>query len=264
MYKKLLLYTILSLCFWQPSAAQVTPVKKDSTEVHRNIENYSKKRKFTKFVYRLFFKPTVKKSALKKSKVPKYIKNYANYEGKVIRKIIIKTLDPFGFDIDGSEKKSKTWTERQGNAIHLKSKYWTIRNHLLFKKNDVLDSLLVKESERLIQQQRYVRKVVIKPTLINNSKDSVDVEITVLDSWSLIPSGALSDTRGNLQITERNFFGLGHEFENTFKQRFTDNKNAYGMRYIVPNFKNTFIRTEILYDKDFLFPLHQMGGRNYF
>ncbi|ESU26271.1 hypothetical protein FLJC2902T_27510 [Flavobacterium limnosediminis JC2902] len=232
-------------------AAQVTPVKKDSVELHQNIENYSKKRKFTKFLYRLIFKPSVKKSVIRKSKVPNYSDNYTGYQGKIIRKITINTLDPFGFDVDGSEKNSKTWTERRGNALHLKSKHWTIRNHLLFKKNDVLDSLLVKESERLIQQQRYIRKVAIKPIPISNSKDSIDIIINVLDAWSLIPSGALSDTKGTLEITERNFFGLGHEFENTFSQRFTDNKNAYGMRYIVPNFKNTFIRTAILYDKDF-------------
>ncbi|HSD13183.1 MAG TPA: hypothetical protein VLB74_00900 [Flavobacterium sp.] len=259
MYKKLLLYSILLFCFWQPLEAQVVPVKKDSTKVKRdstavvfqNIENYSKRRKFTRFLHRLIFRPTDKKSDVKKNKAPNYSANFTGYQGKIIRKISINTLDPFGFDIDGSERNPKMWAERQGNLIHLKTKHWTVRNQILFKKNDRLDSLLLKESVRLIQQQRYIRKVAIRPIPLANSKDSVDIEITVLDSWSLIPSGSLSSTHSTLEITERNFFGLGHEFQNIFKQRFSDNKNAYEMRYTIPNFKNTFIRTTILYDKEY-------------
>lgn len=258
MLQRLLLYIIIFLCLGQPLAAQVVPTKKDSIKVKRdstevifhNIENYSKKRKFTRFLHRLLFKPTNRKSNAKKENAQVHPTNFADFQCKIIRKINITTFDPFGFDIDGYEKNPKTWFERQGNTVHLKTKQWTIKNHLLFKRNDLFDSLLLKESERLIQQQRYVRKVSIRP-IPSNSKDSVDIEITVLDSWSLIPSGSLSNTQGNLEITERNFFGLGHEFQNIFKQRFADNKNAYEMRYIIPNFRNTFIRTAVLYDKEF-------------
>ncbi|MDO9614321.1 MAG: hypothetical protein Q7J86_07315, partial [Bacteroidota bacterium] len=34
-----------------------TPAKKDSTKLYENIEAYSGRSNFTKFVYRLFFKP---------------------------------------------------------------------------------------------------------------------------------------------------------------------------------------------------------------
>lgn len=254
MLQRLLIYSLLIFFFCQPLAAQVR-IPRDTAKVYSYIERYSKKRKFTRFLHRLIFKPTDKinnsKKKDKNSKTPTNTPGFAKYEGKIIRKININTLDPFGFDINGYEKNPKTWAERQGNRIHLKTKHWTVRNHLLFKKNDVLDSLLIQESERLIQQQRYIRKVAINPIPVVSSQDSVDIEISVLDSWSLIPSGALSENRGTFEITERNFFGLGHEFENIFKQRFTDSKNAYGMRYIIPNFKNTFIRTVILYDKEF-------------
>ena len=85
----------------------------------------------------------------------------------------------------------------------MKSKNWTIRNLLLFKKNEPLDSLVAEESERLIRKQRYVRSVIIKPVEIPNCKDSVDISVRVLDSWSLIPTGAISSSRGNFEITER-------------------------------------------------------------
>lgn len=225
---------------------------RDTTKVYSYIERFSKKRKFTKFVHRLIFKPTDRTNPTKKKKQSRPKQNiFQNYECKIIRNIEIDVLDPFGYTVDNPDKVPKKWIERAGNSMHMKSKKWTIRNHLLFKKNDQLDSLLVKESERLIQRQRYVRNVSIKPIPVKNSKDSVDISITVLDSWSLIPNGSISSTNGNTEITERNFLGLGHEFENNFKQRFTDNTTAYGMRYIVPNFKNTFISTTFIYDEDF-------------
>jgi hypothetical protein len=225
---------------------------RDTTKVYSYIERFSKKRKFTKFVHRLIFRPTERTSPQKKKKQTRQLRNvYSKYEGKIIRNIDIETLDPFGYSVDNPDKAPKKWIERAGNTTHIKSKKWAIRNHLLFKKNEPLDSLLVKESERLIQRQRYIRNVSIKPIPIKNSKDSVDITITVLDSWSLIPTGLVSSTNGNLELTERNFLGMGHFFENNFKQRFEDNENGYGMRYIVPNFKNTFITTTLLYDIDF-------------
>jgi len=218
----------------------------------KKIETYSQKRKFTSFVHRLIFKPTEKTSPKKRRKQTRNQKSvFEGFDCKIIRNIEIETLDPFSFSVDNPDKVPNKWIDKAGNNLHIKSRKWTIRNYLLFKKNDELDSLLVKESERLIQQLRFVRNVTIKPVAVKGSKDSVDISIRVLDSWSLIPTGSISSSNGTLEITERNFMGLGHEFENNFRQRFTDSENAYGMRYTIPNFKNTFINTSLLYDIDF-------------
>ena len=269
MLKRILLYFIFLLFTCQPLLAQIpvtkdttkigskrdtiiVDTKKDTTKVYRNLERYSKKRKFTKFVHKLIFRPAEKTPPQKKKRQSRAQKNmYTASEGKIIRNIDIVTLDPFGYSIDNPKKVPKQWIEKTGNAAHAKSKKWAIRNHLLFKKNEPLDSLLVAESERLIQRERYIRDVIIKPIPIEGSKDSVDISITVLDSWSLIPTGNITSSKGNIELTERNFFGMGHFFENNFKQRFTDNSDAYGVRYIIPNFKNTYISTGFLYDTDF-------------
>lgn len=251
MLKRLLFYFLLFLFCCPPLHSQVRQPR-DTTKVYSHIERYSKKRKFTKFVHRMIFRPTEKATPQKKKKQSRRQRNiYAVSEGKIIRNIEIVTLDPFGYTVDNPTRAPKKWLEKAGNAAHAKSKKWAIRNHLLFKKNQPLDSLLVKESERLIQRQRYIRNVAIRPIPIKNSKDSVDIAITVLDSWSLIPTGSISSSKGNLELTERNFFGMGHFFENNFKQSFVDNEDAYGVRYIVPNFKNTYISTGAFYDIDF-------------
>ena len=56
--------------------------------------------------------------------------------------------------------------------------------------------------------------------------------------------------QGNFDLTERNFFGLGHEIENDFTRRFVDGKRAFKGVYTINNIKNTFIKTTFTYDND--------------
>lgn len=252
----------------------------DSVKVYKNIENYSKKNKFNKLVYRMLFKSKRSETKSQKGARKRFLikKTFDRNEGKIIREIIIETLDPFGYAVDNYKDQPEKGFEKFGNGLHLKTKNWTIRNLLLFKKNEPLDSLIAKESERLIRKQRYVRSVIIKPVEIPNSKDSIDISVRVLDSWSLIPSGSISGSRGNFDLTERNFFGLGHEIENNFTKRFDDGKKAYDVRYTINNIKNTFIKTTFAYENDlndnitrsarierqFFSPLTRLAGGAYF
>jgi len=246
-------YTLLFLFCLARIDAQ-PPVKdsgNDSVKVYKKIERYSQNSKVKSFIYRLLFKSNRKSapSSANTNRKRFFIKKaFDRNEGKIIRNITIETLDPFGFSVDNYKDQPDKGFEKIGNRLHLKTKNWTIRNLLLFKKNEPLDSLLAKESERLIRRQRYVRSVIIKPVEIPNSKDSVDISIRVLDSWSLIPTGAISSSQGNFEITERNFLGLGHEFQNDITKRFDTGKSAYKAKYSINNIKNTFINTTFIYE----------------
>lgn len=232
-------------------SAQNKTVKKDSVKMYRDIEKFSKKSKFSKFFYKLIFRSLPTKKAPPKKKPKKIISTYIAFEGKIIRKINIESLDPFGYSVTDTTNKPNKWLERFGNGIHSKSKKWTLRNFLLFKKNEIFDSIIVKESERLLQSQRFIRRAIIIPSKVENSNDSIDVTIRVLDSWSLIPTGSYSSSKSKVKITERNFFGLGHEMINEYQSQSETNKNGYSFRYTIPNFKNTFIQTTAFYTKDF-------------
>ena len=246
-------YFILFLFFsCQITQAQVKSSGKDSVTVYKKIENYSKKSKFNKFVYRLLFKSHKSETKSQKNVRKEFLikKSFDRNEGKIVREIRIETLDPFGYAVDNTSDEPEKRYEKLGNRLHLKTKILTIRNLLLFKKNEPLDSLLVKESERLIRTQRYIRSVIIKPVEISGSKDSIDISIRVLDSWSLIPTGTISSSKVNLDLTERNFFGLGHEINGDYTKRFDDGRKAYSGRYTINNIKNTFIKATLLYNKD--------------
>lgn len=238
---------VLLLCC-QYGYSQEVKKEKDSAQLYKNIEKFSKKHKFTKFLHGFIFEPIKTKKAVAKKKKPRIAKKkMRSYEGKIVRKINIETLDPFGFSEKDTTKKPVNYVQRAGNSLHLKSKNLTIHNLLLIKRNKPLDSLLVKESERLVRGQRYVRSVLITPQLIKGNPDSVDVTVRVLDAWSLVPDAAFSGNRGNIALSERNFFGLGHRFDNSYQREFATGHDAYSTRYIIPNIMNTYINTAFAY-----------------
>ncbi len=241
----------LSVFFYCISVfSQTNPKEKDTVKMYKTIENYSKKRGFTKFLHKLIFEPT-KKENKSNSTVKKQIeKNYASYNGKIIRNIQIEVLDPFGFSVTDTTRKPRNFVERTGNKFHDKTSNWTIRNLLLIKKNKPLDTLLLKDSKRIIRSQKYVRRVEIDANLISKDSDSIDILVKVLDSWSTVPNFSTSTNKSTFELNEYNFLGFGHQIKNSYQRSLTNNDNAYSVDYIVPNFKNTYISTRLNYDID--------------
>lgn len=242
-----LIALIALLCF-NTGFSQERPVKQDSTKMYENIEKYSKKRKFTKMFHKLIFEPSkLNKTVIKNKSKQKY---HNNVEGKIVRNINIETLDPFGFSVSDTTKKPRNWSEKFGNRFHISTRKLAIKNLLLFRRNKPLDTLLVRESERLIRLQKYVRDIKITVEPIAKNVDSVDVYIRILDTWSSIPKGSATSSKASLGLRERNFLGTGHEFYNRFSKRYEDGKDAYSMKYEIPNIKNTYIKTTAIYQTE--------------
>ncbi|WP_367753718.1 hypothetical protein [Flavobacterium sp. WC2430] len=239
-----LLFLMLFCC--QLSFSQINKVEKDSADMYKTIQTYSKKNKFTKFMHGLIFQPI---RATAKAKIPKQ-KTHKNLQGKIIRNITIVTLDPFGYSDSDTTAYPRNWSERTGNRLHLKTKELAIKNLLLFKKNSEYNSFIIQESERIIRSQRFVNRVTISEELISKTSDSVDVYIRVLDSWSTIPKFEVSNSRISVGLNENNFFGTGQQFDYRFTNRFSDGKNANNLAYTIPNIKNTFIKTKLKYQTD--------------
>ena len=245
---KTLYFILLFFCCQGLLVAQVTKKDKDSTEIYKKIEDYPKKRKFTKALYKIVFRTTTKKPITDLKNIPK--QSFTPFEGKIIRHITIESHDPFGFSFSDSTETANSWVEKTGNFIHIKTKNFAIKNILLIKENTPLDTFLLNETERLIRAQNFIRRVQITAKDANSSKDSVDLHIEVLDTWSLIPSGSISTSKTKLTVKNRNFFGFGHEFNNSVIKSLEDGNYGYDMNYSVPNIKQTFIKTTIAYKKD--------------
>lgn len=245
MKRKLLFVLVLSLGL-QVFGQENKPAK-DTTDIYKKIENYSEKSKLTKLIHKWIFRSSepVKKEKTKRKP------NFIRYEGKIIRNIIIHSKDPFGYSVTDTTMSPENWMEKTGNKIHIKSKEMAIRNFLLLKENKPLDTFLIAESARLLRAQKYIREVSIKPQFVSTSKDSVDIIITSLDSWSLIPKVSISNSRIKIGVRERNILGTGHQVDADFYRRAEDGKGAFKAAYSVPNFKNTFINGSVGYETDY-------------
>jgi hypothetical protein len=249
-FKTIFILLFVSIIATDLAVGQSTSSKAETKKLYDNIESYSGKSKFTKFFYRMVFKPAARGS--KKKKVYKKLiqKPYSTFEGKIIRHISIVTLDPFGNSIADTLVVSKNFIIKAGNALHIKSYPWTIGNLLLIRKNQPFDSLLAKESERLVRSQKFVRDVSFFIQETAKGSDSVDVFIRELDTWSIIPKVSASAKRLYLTIDERNFAGLGHESLNGFTWNHTTGNFAYNLNYFIPNIRNTFITSTLHYGTD--------------
>jgi hypothetical protein len=230
----------------QMTFSQSNKTEKDTSAMYNNIQQFSKKHKYTKFLHGLIFRSS-KSNTSTKLTLPK---SHLNADGKIIRKIEIVTLDPFGYSDTDSTMAPKNWGERTGNKFHLKTKKLAIRNFLLFKENSIYDVFKIKETERIIRAQNFVSRVTITEKLAAPESDSIDVYIRVLDTWSSIPKFSISSSRIGTGIRDRNFFGFGHQLDYKFTNRFADGKNANNVSYSIPNIKNSFVTATAQYAID--------------
>jgi hypothetical protein len=258
----------------RPLLSQPADSLSDSTNLYSNIENYSEKSKLTKFLYRLVFKPVAPGSKSSKPKRLPAQKSYSTFEGKIIRKIHIQTLDPFGYSIGDTIVPSSSFLSETGNKLHIKTHPFIIRNFLLIKENQVFDSLLVKESERLVRANKFITDVSFYIKKCSPISDSIDIFIRELDSWSIVPDGSISGSRISVMLTDQNFAGLGHQFEIGNTWNTSNRKNAFTTGYYIPNYRNTYIRSSLVYsideqnnydfifavDRPFFSPLAQWGA----
>jgi hypothetical protein len=226
---------------------QNTPDTTATKELYENIETKTGKNKITKLIHGMFFKPVA--PALKKKRTYKKLiqKPYSTFEGKVIRRISITTLDPFGYLIADTTAAPHNFMTKAGNKLHIQSRPGAIRNLLLVRENQLFDSLLVKESERLVRSQKYVRDVSFFVIATSKNSDSVDIYIRELDTWSLIPKGAVNTTKLAFSLNDRNFLGLGHDTQDGFVWNHKTGDFDYNLNYHIPNIRNTFINSTIHY-----------------
>lgn len=236
------LFIFFIFCF-SCSLAQQKKTEQDSTEVYEKIEEYSKKSKVGKMLHGWIFRPIKGKPGQEYD-----LRNVADFQphlNKSIGHITIKTNNPFGFSFIDSTQTARSWLEKIGNNLHVKSKEYAVRDYLVFKENDVLDTLLISESERLLRSKRFIREVEILPT--NSKSDSIDLKITTLDAWSIIPDAVISSSETKFRVTEYNFIGTGHRLDLGYSHHKEDKENGYGISYSVPNFKNTYISGTAIY-----------------
>jgi hypothetical protein len=203
---------------------------------------------------------------------------YAPYEEKIIRNVNIKILDVFGPTIQNPDGKPKSLLEKSGDFFHVRTHRWIIKNRLLFRKGDPINSLKVSESERLLRDNNFIydARIFVRDTLNN---DSVDVDVIVQDVWSIAAAvdGDPRKEQLTLGLNESNFMGLGQQVQQQirFDPTLPKGYNYTGL-YTVNNIYKTFLTSQVYYrfqtgqtyygggiNRDFISPaIKWAGGSN--
>ena len=155
--------------------------KKDS--LYYKIEKFSDKRKVTKFIHRFIFRREPDSTSVK-SNTEKL--SQKTYDKKVIRNIRIETIDPFGYNSKDSKEVGR-WYDWIKDHLHSSTRRSTVNNFLLFEEGEEYNAQKLYESERLLRAMPFINRVNISVSDSTSSKDSIDVVVKVLDSWSLKP-----------------------------------------------------------------------------
>lgn len=213
----------------------------DSTK-YKAIEAFSKKSKFTGFLHKILFRQIIKE---KLPPVEKEARKLTSNEGKIIRRIQITTLDPFGYNLSDTSVQPEIFPLKAGNSLHVKTKPLIIKNLLLFKENERFDSLRIKESARLVRSQKYIRDIFLD--VLPASRDSVDIHIRVSDVWSIVPSYQGTSSVFGLGISDFNFVGLGNNFVARSLWKKPGNENITHLKYLMPNIRNSYISLNVQY-----------------
>lgn len=239
MNKSILIFIFVLSCFSFANAQE----GKDS--LYYKIEEFSDKRKFTKFLHRFIFRREADSASVSSRKEKQ---SQESYDGKFIRNVRIETIDPFGYNTKDTKEKSK-WYDWFTNHLHSNTRISTVNNYLLFRKGEAYNAQKLYESERLLRQMNFVNRVHI--SVENSSSDSVDVAVKVLDSWSLKPRLSYSGSKIGLGITEENLLGLGHEVDFLYRNDSKEKQDYFYGSYLANNLFGSYINAQILGERDF-------------
>lgn len=228
------------------SAQTKNPEADDTNKtVVEDIKEYSEKGTFLSKLLR----DIIVKDDPPTDKTPDRDKKTINkYQGKVIRKIEIVNLDVFGTSVDHPLDSAKNWFQKTGNALHVDSKNWIIKNQLIFSEGDVLVPYFIIESERILRLNSYIHDVRIIPQSVSENSDSVDVMVYVQDVWSMNGSAALNSGNKRVSFNDINFLGYGGEFKAglQFNNELINGWDWNGS-YVLTNIQRTFISAKLYY-----------------
>ncbi|BAX81375.1 BamA/TamA family outer membrane protein [Labilibaculum antarcticum] len=225
----------------------------NGSKFYNSLKRGAGKRKFTKELYNLFFVSPDKLNPTDTIKTERSEVAFLQYQGKTIRNISIRVLEPFGPTLYDTTQIAHTWLETTGNKLHNTSRRNHLRKLLRLSEGDAVDPYNLADNERLIRELSYVKDAYFRVIPVLGSQTLVDLQLWVKDqfSWGAnMKVGSLSSTE--FEIYSRNLYGLGHEFSNSFEfDSDKDQKYGYTGRYKIRNIRKSYIDATFTYQNTY-------------
>lgn len=138
---------------------------------------------------------------------------------------------------------------RLANRIHVTTRESVVRSILLFEPGDPYIARVVDESARLLRNLGYVADASVRPGRFDETGNTIDIDVTVRDSWSLKPSVKLGRSGGanryGFGLTEENLAGRGKRLDIAFRSDVDRDERLFS--YTDNNINNGRDRFTVLY-----------------
>ncbi|ALW83729.1 hypothetical protein AUC43_00580 [Hymenobacter sedentarius] len=145
-------------------------------------------------------------------------RQFDRHNFKIVRRVDIRTLDAFGYSLTDSTKVPRTFWEKSGNTLHIKTARSRVRQVLLFRPGQPLEPQALAESERLLRQTPEILDARVLVNEATTTRDSVDIEVLTTDVFSITAGYELgSPTSGLITFGDENFLGQGHQLQNAYR-----------------------------------------------
>ena len=166
---------------------------------------------------------------------------YTGTEGRTIARIRIIRLKPFGTSVTDSIPRKVKWLGKAGNAVHVSTGEFIIRNALMFEEGEKVNSTNLAYSERYLRSMKYIDDARV--TAIPVSDDEVEVVVVVQDIFPYtVDFGTNFASRVNYGITNHNIIGLGFQLSaGAFMNTGKDHLMGYEAKLRVNNIGRSFI-----------------------
>ena len=220
----------------------------DSAAIYEKLHAYSQKHKVTRWIYgAVFEEPGAKSISNPDDPLARRSDPYRKQKGKIIRRIDVHVRDPFGNTLNDTANTRIGKLARIGNGLHRATRPRIIRELLLVAPLDTVDPLELAESERLLRASPAVNDARIILRAVKGSRDSVDVLVYVLDKWTIDATGDVGTSGGSLTLTDRNFLGLGQQFEQGAEYTLGSDRPNFNGKHAVYNIADTYIGSSLFY-----------------
>jgi hypothetical protein len=224
----------------------------DEERVRLSLERYTRRKTIMGKALQAFFRLTKPREEDHGLDAVLLNRQFDQHNFKIVRRVTITPYDAFGYNLNDSLRQPRTFLEKSGNALHIRTARSRIRQVLLFRPGQPLLPQALAESERLLRQTDEILDARVLVNEATATRDSVDIAVYTTDVFSITAGYEL---RGGLEqaiatLGDQNFLGLGHRLDNRYQYgRDLPQTWGYEANYRVP-FRN-FVYAEGHYFNEF-------------
>ncbi|TLU99430.1 hypothetical protein [Dyadobacter luticola] len=222
---------------------------------YTNLKARMSKTKFSRAVYRLFFRDVYNQGKVSEVKAIE-TNPFTPYEGMVIRKIYIRQLDILGESVYDTTRTGNRLQRFLSKNLHTNTREGIIRkSFLLFSEGDDIEARVLKDNERLLRSNKTITdaRIIVIPR-----KDvtwMADVVVLVQDAWSIVVGGSFSSfNKLSAKVEDINVRGTTHSQLTAVRWDAKDSIRKFQFRtiYTVPYIGKTFItgQASFIFERD--------------